>query len=173
MTSLMNRNSVVWQTGGPAPRPSSGRLCDALAVLEDAVTIEPDIDPSSARALPGVALSVVPVVALVALLAVVIGGLDGGGETPFSAGTTQIRPVFCTKQGPASVSVCRLPQNDAGQSNCSCSRRSSGVLAPWVQYIKTLQKIIFYQVEKLIQLENSWKKLFHLPKLTENGGVKD
>ena len=48
---------------------------------------EPDTDPSAARALPGVALSVVPVVSLVALLAMVIGGLDGSGHIPLVLGT--------------------------------------------------------------------------------------
>ncbi len=50
------------------------------------MTVEPDSEPSAPRPLPSVALSLTPVVSLVALLTVVIGWLDGGGHIPLVLG---------------------------------------------------------------------------------------
>ena len=77
----------MWKPGAWASHPSPRRVCDALAVLEDALTVESETDPSAARALPGVALSVLPVLVLVALLAGVIGVLGEGGHIPLVLGT--------------------------------------------------------------------------------------
>ena len=51
------------------------------------MTADPNTNPAAERTLPGVGLSLVPVISLVALLALVIGGLDGGGHIPLVVGT--------------------------------------------------------------------------------------
>ena len=63
------------------------RVCDALTPVEESLTNDPTPDASGRRSLPGVGLSLVPVLSLVTLLAVVIGGLDGGGHIPLVLGT--------------------------------------------------------------------------------------